>query len=113
MLTLLPLVAALMGGCYKNTIETGARAGESHTETVAFLLWGLVGDASFDVDKICPQGVARIEEEMGPVDAVLNCVTCSIYSPRTITITCADGRAYNLQENAETGMSTVVAMEVE
>ena len=103
---LLPLLSA----CYINNVETGQKAGgQSHTETVPFLLWGLVGEASFNVDDICPQGVSSIHEEVTPVDGVLNCLTCGIYAPRTVTITCASGSAYRVTPNPETGLVQVTA----
>ncbi len=102
------LLLPLLTGCYINNVETGKTAGgKSHTETVPFLLWGLVGEASFNVDEICPRGVASIHEEMTPIDGVLNCVTCGIYAPRTVTITCAGGSAYLVTPDLESGLVQV------
>jgi hypothetical protein len=104
------LLLPLLSACYINNVETGKKAGgKSHTETVPFLLWGLVGEASFNVDEICPGGVASIHEEATPVDSILGCVTCGIYSPRTVTITCSSGSAYLLSPNPETGLVQVTA----
>ncbi|MFT5584554.1 MAG: hypothetical protein ACI9VR_002139 [Cognaticolwellia sp.] len=102
------LLLMLLSACYINNVETGKKGGgQTHTETVPFLLWGLVGEASFNVDAICPQGVSSIHEEATPVDSILGCVTCGVYSPRTVTITCASGSAFLLSPNPETGLVQV------
>ena len=104
------LLLTLLSACYINNVETGKKSGgQSHTETVPFLLWGLVGEASFNVDDICPQGVSSIHEEMTPVDGVLNCITCGVYAPRTVTITCSSGSAFLLTPDPETGLVQVTA----
>jgi hypothetical protein len=98
-----PLLATLLfvGGCYRNTIETGLPAANAmpYQETAQFFLWGLV----------CPSGVTRIEEEQSPIDFVFGCVTCGIYSPRTVTITCASGSAFLLTPEPDAGLTVVSA----
>jgi hypothetical protein len=108
-----PLLATLLlvGGCYRNTIETGLPAANAmpYQETAQFFLWGLVGEETFDLKQICPTGVTRIEEEQSPIDFVFGCVTCGIYSPRTVTITCATGSAFLLQPEPDAGVTVVSA----
>jgi hypothetical protein len=108
-----PLFATLLlvGGCYRNTIETGLPAANAmpYQETAQFFLWGLVGEETFDLKQICPTGVTRIEEEMAPVDYLFSCVTCGIYSPRTVTITCASGSAFLLTPEPDAGVTLVSA----
>lgn len=89
-------------GCYVNSIETGKPAGEDYEETVPYFLWGLMGEATFEVDKICPRGVSEIHEEMAVEDALLTAVTCGIYTPRSYTITCVGGTSFVLSSPTPT-----------
>ena len=108
------LVALSLSGCFVNNITTGLPAGGAkHEEHVAFFLWGLAGDASFDLAQLCPQGVSKIHEEAAVTDVLLGCVTCGLYSPRTVTITCAGGSAYLLQEDIAAGGTWVTELDVE
>lgn len=106
-------LALILGlGCYVNSIETGKPAGEDYEETVPYYLWGLMGEASFDVDKICPSGVSEIHEEMAVEDALLTAVTCGIYTPRSYTITCVGGTSFVIQPDVNTGLAMVTPQEV-
>lgn len=101
-------VSLLMVGCYKNTVSTGLPGGgEVHEFEAPFLLWGLAGDEIIDTNKLCPQGVSKIEEYMGPKQAGLYCITCGIYSPIQVDITCAGGQAWRIEASEETGLATV------
>jgi hypothetical protein len=54
------------------------------------LLWGLVNiSPSVHLERICPQGVARIENWMGPAQAIISYLTAGIYSPTTVRVFCA------------------------
>lgn len=113
-LSLLLLSAATLGGCYVNNINTGLPpGGAKHTEQVSFFLWGLAGDASFDLAQLCPQGVSKIHEEQDVNDVVLSCVTCGLYSPRTVTITCAGGGAWLMQEDVSAGGTWITQLDEE
>lgn len=114
--SLVASLAALtaLGGCYVNNITTGLPpGGGKHTEQVAFFLWGLAGDATFDVAQLCPQGVSKIHEEADAGDVVVGCITCGLYSPRTVTITCAGGGAWLMQEDVAAGGTWVTELDVE
>ncbi len=113
MLPFLGLAATLLGGCYKNTMSTGAPEGEVHETTAKFYLWGLVGENSYDLDKLCPTGVSKIEEEMGPQNAIIACVTCSLVNPITVRVTCSGGSAYLVQPDTTTGMASITTLDGE
>lgn len=105
------LTAAMLlstAGCYKNTVSTGLPAGgEVHAYQAPFLLWGLAGDETIDTNKLCPQGVAKIEEYMGPKQAGLYCITCGIYSPIQVDITCSSGQAWSVRTSDDSGLALV------
>lgn len=110
MLPFLGLAATLLGGCYKNTMSTGAPDGEVHEATAKFYVWGLVGENSYDLDKLCPMGVSKIEEEMGAKDAIITGVTCSLVTPMTVRVTCSSGSAYLVQPDTTTGMASITTL---
>jgi len=78
----------------KTTINTGAPAGASSTHKGKYFLYGLAGSAEFNLDQICPAGVSQIEQSAQVGDMLATCLTCSLYRPMTIKITCASGSAY-------------------
>ena len=43
------------------------------------------------------------------MDYLFSCVTCGIYSPRTVTITCASGSAFLLSPEPDAGVTVVSA----
>jgi hypothetical protein len=54
------------------------------------LLWGLVNiSPSVHLERICPQGVARIENWLGPGQAIISWLTGGIYTPTTVRVYCA------------------------
>lgn len=106
----LALTLALVAGCMKTTVKMGAPAGTTTEHTAKFFLGGLVGEENFNLSELCPQGVSKIEESEQFKDIALSCVTCSIYSPRTVRITCASGSAYLVVPDEASGRSLVQAV---
>lgn len=53
-------------------------------------LYGLVA-AEMDVSAECTNGIAVAEREMSFLNMLVSTLTLGIYSPQTITVTCADG----------------------
>jgi hypothetical protein len=105
--------AFLLSGCYKNTIQTGAQPGASSDHKAKFYVYGLAGEANFNLDQICPSGVAKIEESAEFVDSLVGCLTCSIYTPITVKITCASGSAWNLTPDELSGRTLVSTADAE
>ncbi len=104
-LLLAPLALAM--GCMKTTIKTGAPPGAVSEEKAVFWLYGLIGEENFNLDATCPNGVSRIEEFHDFGNVVGMCLTCSIYTPRTVKITCASGSSYLLTPDEENGRTLV------
>lgn len=91
------VVAAVLGGCYTVRYTTGQSPGGTHHEEGAnFFLWGLVGEKSLNLETICPQGVARWQNQATFLDGFLSVITLGIYEPRTITVDCTGGSAHRL-----------------
>jgi hypothetical protein len=98
---------ALATGCMKTTVKTGAPPGATSDHTVKFFIAGLVGEENFNLDQMCPSGVSKIEEEIDFGNGLVACVTCSIYTPRSVKITCASGSAYLLSPDEEENRTLV------
>lgn len=110
------VLSALMivssSGCYKNTYTTGQPMGGSiHTLKATYFIAGLVGDASVDLDQLCPGGVAWFQNRMEPVDWVLGTVTCAIYTPLTIEVRCASGQAYMAIPDEDEGLTWIYTID--
>lgn len=93
-IALVSFAALALAGCHVVRYDTGLPASPRVvTVPVNFYVWGLVGDAVVDLDAACPDGAARWQSQATPVDAILDVVTLGIWSPRTVTIECAEGRS--------------------
>jgi len=88
------LTILALGGCHVARFDTGRPASPSVvTVPVNFFAWGLVGEPVVDLDAACPEGVARWQNRATLVNALSELVTVGIWSPRTVIIECAEGRA--------------------
>ncbi|MFW6049904.1 MAG: Bor/Iss family lipoprotein [Myxococcota bacterium] len=92
----LALATALLAtGCYRHQYVNTSVRSSSQAQSYQWhhhLLWGLVNVApEVPLDRICPRGVARIENWMGPVQALLSFITAGIYTPTTVRVFCAAG----------------------
>lgn len=76
-------------GCYRATfIEPNGRAGVVHEEWTDFFLFGLVGDADFDVRDFCAAEPVKLRTGGNFGTGVVAIVTLGIYTPRKVYITC-------------------------
>jgi hypothetical protein len=93
-LAVLALVILTLG-CYHATIETGLPASTTVVQNNwahAFIA-GLVPPSVVDVASECPNGVARVETQLSFLNGLAAAVTSSLYTPMTITVTCAAASA--------------------
>jgi hypothetical protein len=89
------LLASTAIGCHRVSYVTGLpAAGDPYTEKASFFLFGLIGTADVDLARVCPDGVAGFQNRMQVDDALLFCMTCSLYTPMTIEVYCASGQAW-------------------
>lgn len=83
----------LSAGCYHATITTGRPAGSTVVENQWASSWigGLIPPSTVNVASQCPNGVAQVETQHSFLNMLAQFVTLGIYSPITITVTCASG----------------------
>ena len=92
--------AALLGACYHATInippspstgvaQQGAASGQSTDIWAHSFVYGLVPPSTVDAKAHCPNGVSKVETQMTFVQGVVAFLTASLYTPMTITVTCA------------------------
>lgn len=83
--------AAALAGCHTVRYQTGRPASPRKVEqTHHFFLWGLVGKPVVDLDAACPEGAARWSNHSTAGDWLASVVTLGLWSPRTVTIECAE-----------------------
>jgi hypothetical protein len=86
-------VTLLSSGCYHAVVETGRPA----SATVITQPWahsfiaGLIPPKVVQTASQCPGGVSRVETQHSILNLIAQAVTFSLYSPMTITVTCAGG----------------------
>ena len=92
--TVLASLAALaLAGCHVVRYDTGRPASPRVvTIPMNFFVWGLVGDQVVDLDAACPEGAARWQNRATATNAIVDVLTIGLWSPRTVTIECAEGR---------------------
>ena len=89
---MLPIFALVVAsGCYRATIDTGL-ASSHRSETIWVHSWvaGLVPPKVINAKNECDHGVAQVETVHTFLQQVVAAVTFSIYTPMTITVTCAE-----------------------
>ena len=93
----LPLMVAgvVLSACYHATIETGRPAGDRviHRPWVNSFIGGLVPPPVVQTAAECPNGVSRVETQHTILNQLVGFITFGIYTPMTITVTCASGGA--------------------
>lgn len=80
-------------GCYHTTVETGLTPGSTVIEKpwATSFVNGLVPIETVNAASECSNGVARVETVHTFMNMVANFLTFGIYSPMSITVTCAAG----------------------
>lgn len=80
-----------LSGCYHAVIDTGrAPAGDPNiTPWAHSFIYGLVPPAVTETARKCPSGVAKVETRQSFVNGLASVITFGIYTPWTISYTCA------------------------
>ena len=81
-------------GCYHATVETGLTP-SSQTVEKSFAsgwLFGLIPPSAVQTASRCPNGAAKIETQLSFVNQLVAWLTGYIYTPMSITVTCAESR---------------------
>ena len=87
-------VLAVTTGCYHATVVTGATPGNQTIEKpwATSLIYGLVPPETVQTASQCPNGIARVETQLSFLNQLVSGLTFGIYTPMTITVTCAAGQ---------------------
>jgi hypothetical protein len=84
------LLLLSLAGCYHATITTGLPAAGAPKVTWAHSwVYGLVPPAVVQAESECANGVAQVETHHTFVNQLVGALTWGIYTPITITVTCA------------------------
>jgi len=92
-LALLLLVSFIGTGCaYRYRFSTGLpENGKKVTRWAHIAGWGWSTPEPFDIEEMCPEGVARFGSHVNFLNWLAAFFTLGIYSPRTVVAWCADG----------------------
>ncbi len=87
--------AIVVSGCYHAVVDTGrAPTGAPNVTPWAHsFIYGLVPPAVTETAKKCPGGVAKVETQQTFLNGLVAAITGGIYTPMTISYTCAGGSA--------------------
>jgi hypothetical protein len=90
MRTSVVVAAALWAGCYHYAFEQRPSAGPEVTYELRVPTWvnGLVGTGRVDTRRYCADPV-RTELRVTATDVLLSIVTLLVYTPHTLSVTCA------------------------
>ncbi len=88
------ILALCATGCFRTTIKNGRPMGHAPIEYDNKWHGGMVyGIAElsgpYDLSKVCPQGWAAVHTETSFLNGLVEVVTFNIYTPQSVTITCA------------------------
>ncbi len=93
-----PLAAIfLLAGCFRHDYYISSAEPEPAPVVWQWnhhLFWGIVRlNSGVPLDGVCPQGVAYIENWIGPLQVVLSVITGGIYTPTTVRVWCGKSMA--------------------
>lgn len=85
------VAAVFTGACFHTTVETGLPASTTviQKDWAHSFIYGLVPPSTMETKAQCPNGVARVETQHSFLNGLVAAITWSIYTPVTITVTCA------------------------
>ncbi|HSJ10155.1 MAG TPA: Bor family protein [Longimicrobiales bacterium] len=93
-MSVVALAVVFSAGCYHATINTGlAPSGETVEQQWAHsFIGGLVPPATVETASRCPNGVSKVETKHSFLNMLAAGITGGLYSPMTITVSCAAAR---------------------
>ena len=96
------LVVLLMSSsCYRTTVQTGlAPSAKKQMTWNHSWIAGVVPPAVVNAGSYCENGVALVETEISILNFVVGVVTQGIYTPMTITVTCAKEDVVSLSDSS-------------
>lgn len=111
----LVLVALTISGCYHATVVTGEQPGTQTIEErwATSFINGLVPPETIDATQQCNNGVARVETRLPFLNQIVTGLTFGIYSPMSITVTCASGSMSGIAPEADLTLTDATRAELE
>lgn len=92
---ILPLLALIfvLSSCYHAQITTDKQpSGEViENQWAHSFVYGLVPPSEVEASSKCDNGVARVETKISFLNGLVRSLTGGLYTPMTITVTCAEG----------------------
>jgi len=82
------LLSFWMLGCHKVSYTTNHPHDNVHISKEMFFFGGLIGEPEVDLQEICPQGTAWVQQRVTPGNALLSYLTLGILSPITVEVRC-------------------------
>jgi hypothetical protein len=85
------LMMAAFTGCYHAIVETGRTPNGQviENEWAHSFIGGLIPPSVVETASQCPNGVARVETQHSLLNMLAASLTWGLYSPMTITVSCA------------------------
>jgi hypothetical protein len=91
---LIPVVCAfVLAGCYHAVIDTGRTPSTTVIQKDWAMGWiyGLIPPDVVQTAQACPRGVSKVETQHSFLNMLAQFVTFGIFTPISITVTCAQG----------------------
>jgi hypothetical protein len=91
---IIPIVAFAMSGCYSAQVTTDKQPSGQVIEkpwATGFVAGLATPGAQIDAAQQCPNGVAMVETQVSFLNQLATFVTFNLYSPMSVTVTCAAG----------------------
>jgi len=86
-------LVVLASGCYHQVVNTGRTPGSMTVSKpwTATWIFGLVPAKAIDVTQQCPAGIATVSTQQSVPNSLATIVTLGLYTPREVTVQCAQG----------------------
>lgn len=98
------VIAFTLTGCYNASIVTDAAPSNQTVEKkwASGFLFGLVPPSTVETAERCPSGVARVETKLSFLNMLASNITFGLYTPMSITVTCAQSGSAMLDADVVT-----------
>lgn len=85
--------ALLLTACYHQVVNTGLAPGQTTIDRpwTSTFIFGLVPATPIDVRSQCSNGVAIVDTQMTFLNGLVSAITFGIYTPLSVSVTCATG----------------------
>jgi len=96
---------ALTAGCYHAVVDTGRPASGQTVEKkwAASYVGGLVPPSVVSTASQCSNGVSKVETQHSVANQLVGMLTLGIYTPMTVSVSCASGGSASAAESVEAG----------